>query len=216
MMRMRLLLSALFLVLLTMLPAAWAQTLVSGRAKAPPTIDGQPTDPCWQNAMVATDFSVLASAGKERAFRQTTVRAAWDREALYFHIVCLEPDPASVTAKVTERDGSTWLEDAIEIFLQPNVASPTVFHFISNARGTLYDEVNRDASFDAEITLAAVTGPDAWQVEMSIPWAQIRCSAPALGDEWGFNVGREHRPREPTEWSTWAPLEERTMKFGLP
>ncbi|MGC9317599.1 MAG: carbohydrate-binding family 9-like protein, partial [Armatimonadota bacterium] len=193
-----------------------AQTLVCTRAARPPAIDARTADACWQGAMVATDFSVLGSGGTQRAFRQTTVRAAWDDDALYLHAICLEPDPATITAEVTTRDGETWMEDAVEVFLQPEPASAEYFHFIVNALGTLYDERTTDPSYNARARVAARIGDAAWEVEMAIPWRDLPGGAPRPGDVWGFNVGREHRPAEPTEWSTWSPLEEGLKKFGVP
>ena len=193
-----------------------AQTLQCARASQPPNIDAKPDDDCWKPAMVATDFSRLSSGGLQRAFRQTTVRAAWDSRALYLHMICLEPDPASITAVVAQRDGATWMEDALEVFLQPDTAKTTYFHFIANAKGVLYDELGTDGAFNAEVTLAAAIEQEAWLVEMAIPWAEMGLEAPQVADEWGFNVGRAHRPKEPTEWSTWAPLEKGQHKFGIP
>lgn len=192
------------------------QTLVAGRASRPPVIDARPDDPCWSDAMVATDFSVLASGGEERAFYQTTARAAWDERALYLHFICLEPEPDAITAEVTQRDGPVWLEDAVEIFLQPDPAQDDHFQFVVNALGTVYDGRNADASFNARVQAAAEVGEQAWQVELAIPWADLGAAAPQAGQEWGFNVGRERRPAEPTEWSTWAPLQEGLKKFAVP
>jgi len=195
---------------------ALCQTLTCGPADESPAIDGRGDDACWQGAMLATDFSVLGSGGKERAFRQTTVRAAFDQQALYIHAICLEPDPASVTAKIAERDGSVWLEDALELFVSPDPAAALAYHFIVNARGVLYDELGTDGDYNADVTVAAVDGDQAWQVEFAIPWGAFSTSAPTAGQEWGFNVGREHRPQEPQEWSTWAPLQEGKRIFGIP
>ncbi|MEA3401097.1 MAG: sugar-binding protein [Armatimonadota bacterium] len=186
------------------------------RAEEPPVIDAGADDACWKGAMVATDFSVLSSGGAQRAFRQTTVRAAWDDDALYLHAICLEPDPATITAEVTTRDGETWMEDAMEVFVQPDPGSAQYYHFIVNARGTLYDERTTDPSYDARARVAARIGDEAWRVEMAIPWRDLPGAPPRPGEAWGFNVGREHRPAEPTEWSTWSPLEEGLKKFGVP
>ncbi|MGM0493252.1 MAG: sugar-binding protein [Armatimonadota bacterium] len=196
--------------------AGLCQTLVSARAPEPAAIDARPLDECWQSAMVATDFSVLGTAGAERAFRQTTVRTAWDDRALYLHVICLEPDPDTITADVTSRDGETWMEDAVEVFLQPDPDSDTYLHFIVNARGVVYDERGTDGSYDADVRVAAEIGEQAWMLEMAIPWSDLADRAPRPGEVWGFNVGREHRPVEPTEWSTWAPLEEGLHKFPIP
>lgn len=193
----------------------FAQTLVCGRASAPPKLDAVPDDACWRNAMVATDFSVLGSGGKRRAFRQSTVRAAWDGQALYLHAILLEPDPASITAKVTRRDDPVWMEDALEIFLRPDATAPDYFHFIINARGVLYDEHNTDPSYDSGARAVAKIVDQAWRIELSIPWTDLP-GRPDVGAEWGFNVGREHRPKDPREWSTWAPLEKGAAKFARP
>lgn len=204
------------MVLATLASPGAAQTLVSGRAPQPPVIDALPDDPCWAEAMIATDFSVLASGGEQRAFYQTTARAAWDDRALYLHIICLEPEPDAITAEVTERDGPVWLEDAVEVFLQPDPAQDDHFQFVVNAIGTVYDARSGDASFNAQVEAAAQVGEQAWQVELAIPWADLGVAAPQEGQEWGFNVGRERRPGEPKEWSTWAPLQKDLKKFAVP
>jgi len=193
----------------------FGQSLACGRAAVAPVLDGQPEDACWREAMVATDFSVLGSGGTERAFRQTTVRAAWDDTALYLHAILLEPDPQSITANVTERDGRVWLEDALEVFLQPDPAQPDTFHFIVNARGVLYDERNTDGTWNSSAEVQVAIGEQAWQVEMAVPWRDLP-RMPHVGDEWGFNLGREHRPQEPLEWSTWAPLRPGEVRFAQP
>ncbi|HUS80508.1 MAG TPA: sugar-binding protein, partial [Armatimonadota bacterium] len=205
-----------WLALLNLLAApAFAQTLVCGRAQTPPVIDALSDDDCWRDAMIATDLSVLGSGGNERAFRQATTRAAWDDRALYLHVICFEPDPASITAEVTVRDGEVWMEDAVEIFLQPDTGTNDYLHLIVNARGTLYDERNTSPDYDSQATVAATIGEQAWQVELAIPWGE-QGAAPRPGQQWGLNVCREHRPADPNEWSTWAPLQRASSKFAWP
>lgn len=204
------------LIVLTYCPPAPAQQLISGRAPHPPVIDGSPDDPCWADAMLATGFSVLGSGGETRAFRQSTARAAWDADALYLHVICLEPDPTAITADVTMRDGQTWMEDCVEVFLQPRTDATRYLHFVVNARGTLYDEVNTTAGYNADVTVQASIGDQSWSVEMALPWRELGVDAPSPGDEWGLNVARVHRPVEPVEWTTWAPLEKGKQQFGVP
>jgi hypothetical protein len=207
---------AVLCVLLCLPGALVAQTLICGRAATPPIVDARADDPCWSEAMVATDFSVLGSAGAERAFYQTTVRTAWDERALYLHVICLEPDPGAITAKTTDRDGPVWLEDAVEVFLQPDTGRSDCFQFAVNARGTLYDAHDGSASFDTKADVRATIGEQAWQVEMAIRWADLGVPAPRSGDAWGFNVGRERRPADPQEWSTWAALAKGVKRFAQP
>ncbi len=193
-----------------------AQQLVCGRTPAPPVLDGLPDDPCWQSAMVAGGFSVLGSAGAERAVRQTTTRTAWDGDALYLLVACQETDPSSVTANVTRRDGQVWLEDCVEVFLQPDTTTDRTLHFIVNPLGVLFDENEQGAAFNAELDVAVDRAQLGWTVEMALHWDQLRAAVPRNGSEWGFNVARVHRPQAPTEWTTWAPLEPGRKQFGVP
>ncbi len=191
------------------------QPLICARASASPRIDGDLGDACWQQAAAATDFCVLGSGGEQRAARQTTARAAWDDGALYWHIICLEPDPQSITAEVRERDGAVWLEDAVELFLQPQPPKGPWYHVIVNACGTWYDALEQDASWNANLTVQVRRGRRAWTVELALPWDAVG-GRPRPGAVWGCNVAREHRPKEPKEWSTWAALARNKHVFGLP
>ncbi len=193
-----------------------APVLNCPQAARAPVIDGRADDPCWRNTPVATDFSVLASGGRERALRQTSVRAVHDARALYLLVVCLEPQPETISTAHTDRDGQTWLDDAVEIFVRPGPPGTAVLHFVINAKGVLYDARGDDASFDVSTTPAVTVGTEWWTVELALPWRDLGTAPPAPETAWAFNVGREHRPHSPTEWSTWAPLEEGRKKFMIP
>lgn len=193
-----------------------AVPLDCARASSELRIDGSLADPSWTRTPPATGFSLLGSGGTRRAFRQTTFRVLHDDKAIYLGIICLEPDPASVVAKVTERDGAVWLEDAVELFLQPNFNSRRFFHFIINANGVYYDAESDNAGWDASITAASKRLDTHWQLEIAIPWASLGQACPPAESEWGFNIAREHRPPDAPEWSTWMPLAKGKKKFALP
>ena len=186
------------------------------RAARAPVVDGVLDEAAWAQLPAATGFSELGSGGTRRAFRQTTLMAAHDDTALYLGIVCVEPDPASVVAKVTRHDGPVWLEDAVELFLQPKPDTRSYYHLIINAKGVCYDAAGSNAAWNAAIRVAARQLDTHWQLEVAIPWQELGVAAPAAGAEWGFNVGREHRPPGAPEWSTWMPLAKGKQKFGLP
>ena len=186
------------------------------RVEKAPRIDGLLDEPFWGKMPMATAFSELGSAGTRRAFRQTALRAAYDQRAVYFGVICLEPEPAAIVAKVTERDGPVWLEDAVELFLQSQPNVQRYFHFIINAKGMYYDAIGRDAGWNADITVAARHFDTHWQLEIAIPWQALSMACPKPGTECGFNVAREHRPPDAPEWSTWMPLEKNRKSFGVP
>jgi hypothetical protein len=108
------------------------------------------------------------------------------------------------------------MEDAVEVFLQPKAPNGPLYQFVVNALGTYYDALDNDPTFDCKAQIAARREAKSWSVEMALPWKELKLSPPRSGEVWGFNVGREHRPKEPTEWSTWAPLREGLQKFAVP
>jgi hypothetical protein len=144
-------------------------------------MDGGMDDPCWTSAMIGADFCVLGSGGRQRAFRQTTVRACWDENALYLHILCLEPEPDKVTATIRDRDGDVWMEDAVEIFLQAKPPNGPVYQFVVNALGTYYDAMDNDPTFDCKAQIAARREAKSWSVEMALPWKELKLSPPRSG-----------------------------------
>ncbi|MGC9319557.1 MAG: glycoside hydrolase domain-containing protein, partial [Armatimonadota bacterium] len=100
-------------------------------------------------------------------------------------------------------DGAVWLDDAVELFLEPAPGGP-YFHFIVNAAGDVLDEEGRDRSWSSGRVAAVRTDEDGWAVELLVPWEDLG-GRPDAGDTWRLNVCRDmpHQGRS----LTWAPLE---------
>ncbi|MBM3498145.1 MAG: hypothetical protein FJX74_05695 [Armatimonadetes bacterium] len=178
------------------------------RPGLPPTLDGAlADDPAWEGVPVATGFSKLGAGYTEA--KQTEVRACWDTEALYVGLLCEEPDVASM--KPTVRDGGdTWLDDGVEVFLQP-APDATVVQFVVTAAGAKggYEGAPDFLKYQA----AAHVGRDFYSLELRIPFALLGAS-PTIGDTWRGNFCRNI-------WTTgsggdrftcWAPLEARFLE----
>jgi len=83
------------------------------------TIDGRLTEDQWKEAAVVDSFSVLGEPGVAPQ-ATTTVRALADDEALHFGFICQKPLTSNIVATATEdKDAQLWLEDCVEVFLQP-------------------------------------------------------------------------------------------------
>jgi len=190
------------------LPAVAAPTVptpiaTAGMADAPPAIDGVLDDACWaESAAILRDFVETDASAPAPA--QTDARVCWDDARLYVGVRCEEPGTGALKAQVAERDDAVWRDDCVELFLDTSRDRQSYYHIIVNSRGTIYDSVRPgDASWNADIEVAAGVGEDHWTVELAIPFANLG-GAPRPGDVWGFNVGRERYAGE-EGLSIWSP-----------
>lgn len=171
-----------------------------------PRIDGRLDEPCWRMATLAEPFLRLGGAAPAR--EQTSARLLSDGEALYIGFVCRESRMDRLVAQVTRHDGTVWLDDCVEIFIDANHDHRTYHHFIVNSLATRLDarmgESGRlDLKWDAPWQAAARTDKDRWTVEVAIPFASIG----GRPDYFGINLCREEQPNG--ELSSWAPQQRR-------
>jgi len=177
-----------------------------------PTIDGDLSDAAWTRALPMAPFQTLTL--HQIADVQTTGYMLHDASTLYIGVRCDEPEPGRIKATVDKRDGPTYLDDCIEIFLVPP-DSPILarfeervqsFHLVVNALGTMYDEIglNSPEAFTADWRAAAKIGNDDWTLEVAIPFAAFGVDVKA-GDVWRGNISRSRTPK--AAYTTWAPLE---------
>ena len=194
------------LIVVAIAGAASAQPLLTAyRAPAPPQIDGDLGDACWQSACTTSPFILATGDGLPE--EQTIVRVCFDDERLYIAAEALEGalEPALnmlelVRAQQTGRDANVFSDDCVEIFLQP--PSGGHYHLAANSIGTLYDAREQGAQWDGDCQVAAVRGNGWYTVELSIGLASLGAS-PA--GEWRVNFCRERTAV--VEQSTWSGLQ---------
>lgn len=176
-----------------------------------PVIDGDLSDAAWSRALPMAPFQTLTL--HQIAEIQTTGYMLYDANTLYIGVRCEEPEPGRIKATVEQRDGPTYTDDCIEIFLVPP-DSPILarfeeriryFHLVVNALGTKYDEIglNSPEAFTAEWDAAAQIGDDHWSLEVAVPFAAFGVNVQA-GDVWRGNISRSRTPK--AAYTTWAPL----------
>jgi len=91
-----------------------------------------------------------------------------------------------------DRDGSVWSDDLVEVFLDTNRDRKTYYHFVVSAAGVIYDANVQDAAYDADLQVAAAVEPEAWTVELAIPWRELNLAAPPKARLMGLQLAR-HR-----------------------
>ena len=176
------------------------------RADQPIKLDGKLDEPEWQMAQVVREFMV---ARRDRPPKtKTAVRFLWDDKYLYFGA---EMEDSDIYADVTKRNGITWNNDVIELFLKPSEQKPAYYEFQVNAANTpleLFFPSRGAGGYGrfaplTHIGLQSVTKlrgtlnnwrdkDEGWTVEARIPWSGFSETggAPKAGDVWRFTSCR--------------------------
>jgi len=141
------------------------------RVPAAPQIDGILDEPWWEEATVSPTFFY---GGSRPAAHATSLRVAFDDDALYLAAVCGFSDASALERDVPAEvhDGNVWGDDCLDLKLSPD-SGGTVLQFLANANAARAESRNGDARWDAEWTCASTTGEDAYRLEMSIPLGEL-------------------------------------------
>lgn len=117
---------------------------------------------------------------------------AWDSKNLYV-LGVFEQDRSTITAKNPANAAQWWSDDAMEVYLRPDLGSPLVTHYAVNPKGTRFQVATSGDKFKVKSHLEAKQ----WVLQWAIPLAQT----PKEGTVWGLKVGREHQQAK--EYSLW-------------
>ncbi|MHB1456483.1 MAG: carbohydrate binding family 9 domain-containing protein [Armatimonadota bacterium] len=82
---------------------------------AAPKIDGDLSDPCWQQAPVYSDFYLPDDSSK--APEETIVRLCYDQKNMYVSFYCKDSQPGKISAQQKRRRGSMGSDDRVEIHI---------------------------------------------------------------------------------------------------
>jgi len=181
----------------------------------PPHIDGDLTDPAWQQARWTDDFVDIEGDLKPKPPLQTNVKMLWDDSCLYIAAQIKDPN---VWAYLKHHDDIVFRDNDFEVFIDPDNTTHRYFEIEYNALNTIFDLFlnkpyrnggNPLISWDARGMRSAVKvqgtinqPPDTdigWTVEIALPFAAINpgsdLQAPKVGALWRINFSR-------VEWDT--------------
>jgi hypothetical protein len=161
------------------------------RVSVPPTIDGDLTDAAWQSAPVFTDFTQHDPDDGKPPTMKTSVRIVYDDHAIYFGMKM--DDPQRPTALLARRDNLPQ-SDFISINLDPQLDRLSGNAFTINPANVqvdtvLYNDIGEDPSWDGVWDSATKIVPDGWQLEVRIPFSQLRFPDKPV-HVWGINITR--------------------------
>ncbi|HEX2988867.1 MAG TPA: glycoside hydrolase domain-containing protein, partial [Chloroflexota bacterium] len=154
-----------------------------------PKIDGKLDDAAWNMAGGTSGF--IEIAGGVLSSLGTRFYLTYDAKNIYIAFRC--PSTNKPLAHKFDRDGgSPWDEDAVEMWLQPEVGfTGDYFHLVLNAAGSLWDAKNQNAAWNGTAAWAADQGDKEWTAELVVPHASLETMAPTPGTKWQANFCRD-------------------------
>ncbi len=186
-------------------------------------VDGELNEAVWAQAAVLGPFVPASGSGQAR--EATLVRVWYDELALHLGWTCKDVD---IQATFTARDSKFWEEEVVEFFVTRRDLA-RYFELQWNPLGGEFDAIIRnnldergvskkfegDWSYTAKGMKSAVkvrgtVGNSAdrdeqWQVEVTIPFADLEEGTPKPGDVWRANFYRFNRTKDqPVEQLSWS------------
>ena len=172
-------------------------------------IDGDLTEPDWQNAKRIGQFVQMEPDEGKPMTEATEVRILYDDKNIYFGFTCFDSDISKVAANEMRRDGNLWDNDNVFVLLDTYNDQRSGFFFRVNPLGAMEDVAimdngdSRNENWDAVWDCRTKENEKYWTAEIGIPFSQLRFDR---GDvmTWGMNMGRSLMRNQ--EEGMWAPV----------
>jgi hypothetical protein len=170
-------------------------------------LDGKLDDPAWKEAEPGSGFRVSDPDRGAEPSEETVFKVAYDEDAVYFGVACLEKDPSKIEAKLSRRDRSS-SSDLVSVYIDPYFDHTSGYNFRVNPLGVqqdayIYNDGDRDDDWDAVWEAKTYRDDHGWYVEVRIPFSAIRYRA-ASSMTWGLQIYRYmHGRGEDTAWVIW-------------
>lgn len=183
-------------------------TVRAYRTNMPIKIDGYLNEKAWKNAPVITGFRQQEPHEGQPATERTVVRVLYDNNAIYIGAKMYDTAPDSIIARLGRRD-TYQSSDRFRVYIDPYHDRQTGFYFGVDAAGTIYDGIlfndyDRDDSWDGVWEGKAHIDSTGWTVEMRIPYSQLRFQK-MKKYVWGIDFEREIPRRNEDDYLVYPP-----------
>jgi hypothetical protein len=164
------------------------------------TVDGDLSDPGWQDAAKIEQFYETSPSDNIPAKVKTTAYITYDDHYFYIGIRCEDPHPEKIRAPYVERDNVIGTDDNIAVFLDTRNDKRTAMELRVNPRGIqgdgIYNDANGNEDFSPDFFYDTAAKIDAggWSAEYRIPFSSLRYND-APSQTWNILVWRNY-PRE--------------------
>ncbi len=183
----------------------------------PLVMDGRLEEAGWK---AAGKVALRRSDGRAEARQSTFAYAAWNPHELLLAFHCTDDD---IFSPYRKRDDPLYLQEAVEVFLDPDSDQGDYMEFEVSPRGVLFDAAftarrqGMDLTFNPTSRVAVAVGgtldqrgdvDQAWSVELAIPFSEMTGRGrrpPVAGDCWRANFFRLDKSARGGEASAWRP-----------
>ncbi len=203
----------LLLVLATLRSAAQAprKSLNSSSVNEKIVLDGDLSEPAWQKAEKATNFTQHDPYPGQPSTQRTEVSILYDNQAVYIGAMMYDEHPDSILKQLSPRDVFDNNNDIFGVFFDTYSDNQNGFFFIITAAGVQADAKQRfdnsDLSWNAAWFSKVKITKKGWCVEMRIPYSAIRFPKTDV-QKWGVNFVRViRRCREQSFWNPVLPTQ---------
>ena len=164
-----------------------------------PEIDGKLGEGLWSDEQAIDSFVV--HTGETLPTEKTRAWVAYDDEALYVAFDCPHAEGAKLKEDATEHDGDVWLDDSVEMFLDPHHMHEHYYQACVNSRGLVRDTQRMNTVWESGARAKVQKRADGWSCELAIPYDSLALTLD-VGETWGINLVRNDRVNGET--ATWS------------
>ncbi len=164
------------------------------------TLDGSLNDKPWNGATKV----MLPLRNGDTPDNKTECYLMYDSNNLYIGFKCYDSQMNKVKGNILKRDGFVWLDDSVELFINPS-ARENYYHLGVSVSGAQYDGLKNNPAWNGDWQAKTKKFKDRWECEIRIPFEIMGLSAFDSGD-WRINLCRENKKAQ--EFSAWSPTYE--------
>jgi hypothetical protein len=187
------------------------QKYIVYKTTTPIIMDGSLEDECWEKTNWTTSFVDISGDTTKIPYLSTKAKILWDDANLYIGIEMEEPH---IWATIRQRDSIIFLDNAIELFIDPDGDTHNYYEIEFNAYGTVWDLLMQKPYRDGKAQVTdwdiknlkvaiqydgSINNPKdtdkKWTIEIGIPWKHLTPFAPdekipKQNDQWRINFMR--------------------------
>ncbi len=150
------------------------------KTSAPITLDGDLSDPGWQEATVIDRFYETSPGDNTEPKVRTVAYVTYDDRYFYIGVRADDPQPRNIRAPFVDRDGVIGTDDNFAVFLDTRNDKRSAIELRLNPRGIQADGIFNDANFNEDFSpdfyydTAAKIDDKGWSGEFRIPFSSLR------------------------------------------
>lgn len=188
-----------------------------------PTLDGDLSDPVWNEALKIDQFYKSASVMRPiPTDSRTEAFMGYRDNYIYIAVKNYEESTRGLSVDYRTHDSPVWRDDCIEVFFDTNMDQRSFYQLVANAIGGTFDtfrggDREYDQEWDGGLEVATRIEPTFWTVEKAIAIASLHDLVVQSGDVWGFNLVRARigLAAEHCQWLPTYGFTHRPDFFGL-